>query len=138
MRYLLDTNIISELRKKQPNENVALWFNQIHPSQLYLSALTIAEIRAGALKKAKTDKKSGGLLVRWVDNLVTEYQEQILTIDLDVSEEWTRLLNIDGTNAIDSLIAAQAISMNLVLVTRNIKHFKMFDIKLLNPFEYNI
>jgi predicted nucleic acid-binding protein len=135
MRYLLDTNIISELRKKQPNENVVSWFNQIHPSQLYLSSLTIGEVRAGALKKAKTDKRSGDLLLKWVNNLVRDYQEQILGIDLEVSEEWANLLAIDSTNAIDSLLAAQAISMNLVLVTRNIKHFKMFDIKLLNPFE---
>jgi predicted nucleic acid-binding protein len=135
MRYLLDTNIISELRRKQPNENVVEWFSQIHPSQLYLSGLTIGEVRAGALKKAKTDKQSGDLLLKWVDNLIIEYQDQILDIDLDVSEEWARLLNIDSTNAIDSLLAAQAISMNLILVTRNIKHFKMFDIKLLNPFD---
>lgn len=134
MRYLLDTNIVSELRKKLPDENVIAWLNQIHPSQLYLSNLTIGELRAGALKKAKTDKKLGDILLKWIDDLIMDYQEQIIGIDLAASEEWARLLNIDSTNAIDSLLAAQAISMNFTLVTRNIRHFKMFNIKLLNPF----
>ncbi len=134
MRYLLDTNIVSELRKKLPDENVIAWLNQIHPSQLYLSSLTIGELRAGALKKAKIDKKHGDTLLKWIDDLIIDYQAQIIGIDLAISEEWAQLLNIDSTNAIDSLLAAQAISMNFTLVTRNIRHFKMFNIKLLDPF----
>lgn len=135
MRYLLDTNIVSELRRKTPNENVVSWFKELHPNTVYLSCITIGEVRAGALKKRKTDKQSGGLLLKWVDSLIRDYDEQIINIDLETSEVWAELLSIDNTNAIDSLVAAQAIQANMTLVTRNVKHFKMFDIKIINPFD---
>ena len=137
MRYLLDTNIISELRKKSPDNAVVEWFEKTDPDNLYLSCITIGEVRHGALKKAKTDKQGGQALLKWVDDLINDYEEQIIDIDLDICEEWGNLLTIDNSNAIDSLLAAQALSMNLTLVTRNTKHFKMFKIKLLNPFEFN-
>jgi predicted nucleic acid-binding protein len=135
MRYLLDTNIISELRKKNPNEGVIKWITETHPSQLYVSCISIGELRAGALKKLKQDKVAGEGLLKWVLNLTREYAEQILTIDLETCEEWADLLVIDSTNAIDGIIAAQAKEENMTLVTRNVKHFEMFGIRLLNPFE---
>lgn len=135
MKYLLDTNIISELRRKLPNKNVVKWFDGLDSSDLYISCITIGELRTGALKKAKTDKNGGQLLLKWVDKLISDYEEQIIEIDLDICEEWAKCLTIDATNAVDGLVAAQAIAMNLTLVTRNTRHFKMFDIKLLNPFE---
>lgn len=135
MKYLLDTNVISELRRKSPNKNVVNWFESLDSNDLYISCITMGELRTGALKKAKTDKNGGQLLLKWVDKLISDYEEQIIDIDLDVCEEWAKCLTIDATNAVDGLVAAQAISMNLTLVTRNTKHFKMFDIKLLNPFE---
>ena len=135
MKYLLDTNIVSELKKRQVNMNVAQWFEMVHESQLYVSAITIGELRAGAIKKSKIDKEQGYLLAKWVDNVIDQYSERILNIDLEICEEWAELLSKDNSNAVDSLIAAQAIARNMILVTRNIKHFKMFNVKLLNPFE---
>lgn len=135
MKYLLDTNIISELKKKTPDQNVVNWFKGVKTTSLYLSCITIGELKSGALKKAKTDEKTGKLLIKWVDGLRTDYEEQILNIDLETCEIWAQLLNIDSTNAIDGLIAAQSLQSNMVLVTRNVKHFKMFNIKLFNPFE---
>jgi hypothetical protein len=138
MKYLLDTNIVSELRKKTPNTNVVQWFHGINHENLYISCLTIGELQFGAQKKLKSDIIQGQLLIKWIDDLVSIYNEQIIDIDISVSEEWGRLLNIDSSNAIDSLLAAQSIICNMTLVTRNIKHFKMFDIKLINPFDINI
>lgn len=135
MKYLLDTNIISELKKKTPDQNVVNWFEGIDTDELYLSCITIGELKSGALKKSKTDIKTGKLLIKWIDDLMADYEEQILNIDLETCEIWGELLNIDSTNAIDGLIAAQCLQSNMVLVTRNIKHFNMFDIKLFNPFE---
>ena len=135
MKYLLDTNIISELKKKSPNQNVVNWFEGIDTDELYLSCITIGELKSGALKKSKTDVKTGKLLIKWIDGLMADYEEQILNIDLETCEIWAQLLNIDSTNAIDGLIAAQCFQSNMVLVTRNIKHFNMFDIKLFNPFK---
>ena len=137
MKYLLDTNIISELKKKSPNHDVVNWFEGIKTDDLYLSCITIGELKSGALKKSKTDVKTGKLLIKWIDGLMADYEEQILNIDLETCEIWAELLNIDSTNAIDGLIAAQSLQSNMVLVTRNIKHFKMFDIKLFNPFDKN-
>lgn len=83
MRYLIDTNIVSELRRKKPNDNVVKWFQDVHASSLYLSCITIGELKSGALKKLKTDKDSGKLLIKWVDSLVADYEDQILDIDLE-------------------------------------------------------
>jgi len=135
MKYLLDTNIISELKKKTPDQNVVNWFEETDTYDLYLSCITIGELKSGVLKKSKTDVKIGKLLIKWIDGLMADYEEQILNIDLETCEIWAQLLNIDSTNAIDGLIAAQCLQSNMVLVTRNIKYFNMFDIKLFNPFE---
>lgn len=135
MKYILDTNVISELRKKKPSKPVVQWFKEIDSNDICISCITIGELRAGALKKNKTDKVAGNLLMQWVDKLVDEHKNQIIDIDLPTCIEWSKLLAIDSTNAIDSLIAAQCVLHELILVTRNTKHFTMFQIQILNPFE---
>ncbi len=135
MKYLLDTNIISELRRKFPNERLIEWINDIDSEDLYMSVITIGELRAGALKKSKKDSTQGQLLMKWVDELSRSYQDQILEINMEDCESWGELLAIDSTNGIDALIAAQAIKNKMTVVTRNQKHFEVFDIKLINPFE---
>lgn len=118
MQYLLDTNVISEIRKKQPNFAVIKWFSSIDSMQLYLSCITIGEIKKGIIKLSKTDKETSLGIEKWLNKLVTDYAEQIININLDICEEWAVLMNIDSTNAIDSLLAAQAKQLNMVLVTR--------------------
>ncbi|MCA0253876.1 MAG: type II toxin-antitoxin system VapC family toxin [Proteobacteria bacterium] len=136
MNYLLDTNIISELSRKKPNQDVVNWvFAPKQRDNLYLSCLTIGEIKLGIIKLRKKNPSAARVLETWIENLLTEYKDKIITINLEVANEWAYLMSIDGTNAIDSLLAAQAKSMKFTLVTRNIKHFSMFDIKILNPFE---
>lgn len=135
MKYLLDTNIVSELRRKNPDNNVINWLEEIDTDSLYLSCITIGELKSGVLKKLKQDKVTGNMLLKWINKLMSDYEDQILDISLETCEIWAQMLNIDATNAIDGLIAAQAKQLDMILVTRNIKHFKMFDIKLCNPFE---
>jgi predicted nucleic acid-binding protein len=136
MNYLLDTNIVSELSRKKPNVDVINWiFAPGQRDKLYLSCLTIGELQVGIIKLRKKDLKAAESLEIWLDTILTEYEDKILTINLETSGQWAELMSIDSTNAIDSLLAAQAKSMNLTLVTRNTKHFDMFDIKLLNPFK---
>lgn len=134
MKYLLDTNVISELRKKRVDHNVARWFEDIESDQIVLSCITLGEIKVGILKKAKKDKQSANILENWFNNLQKIYSNQIVNIDSKVCDIWARLCIIDATNAIDSMLAAQAINNDLILVTRNIKHFNMFNIAILNPF----
>jgi len=135
MNYLLDTNVISQLAKKTGNKGVVEWIISHQQENLNISCLTIGEIKTGILKLQKKDVVASQSLQVWLDRLLIDYKDQIITIDLEVCSVWAELMNIDCNNAIDSLIAAQAITKNMILVTRNIKHFKMFNIKLLDPFE---
>ena len=128
MKYLLDTNIVSELRKKLPDPRVVKWMEDVPSDQVYLSCIAIGDLRSEALKKAKQDKIAGKLLIKWIDELINSYEDQIVLIDLEICKKWAELLTID------SLLLAQAFTNNMVLVTRNIKHLKMFCTKCLNPF----
>lgn len=134
MKYLLDTNIVSELRKKLPDPRVIKWMEDVPSDQVYLSCIAIGDLRSEALKKAKQDKIAGKLLIKWIDELINSYEDQIVLIDLEICKKWAELLTIDSANAIDSLLLAQAFTNNMVLVTRNIKHLKMFCTKCPNPF----
>ena len=127
MKYVLDTNIVSELRKKLPDPRVVKWMEDVPSDQVYLSCIAIGDLRSEALKKAKQDKIAGKLLIKWIDELINSYEDQIVLIDLEICKKWAELLTID------SLLLAQAFTNNMVLVTNNIKHFKMFGAKYLNP-----
>ena len=128
MKYLLDTNIVSELRKTLPTPNVVKWMEGVPSNQIYLSCIAISDLRSGALKKAKQDKRAGPVLTKLIDELISSYEELIVLIDLEICKKWAELLTID------SFLLAQAFTNNMVLVTNNIKHFKMFGAKYLNPF----
>ena len=128
MKYLLDTNIVSELRKKLPDPRVVKWMEDVPSDQVYLSCIAICDLRSGALKKAKQDKRAGPVLTKLIDELISSYEELIVLIDLEICKKWAELLTID------SLLLAQAFTNNMVLVTRNIKHLKMFCTKCPNPF----
>jgi len=127
MKYVLDTNIVSELRKTLPTPNVVKWMEDVPSNQIYLSCIAISDLRSGALKKAKQDKRAGPVLTKLIDELISSYEELIVLIDLEICKKWAELLTID------SLLLAQAFTNNMVLVTNNIKHFKMFGAKYLNP-----
>ncbi len=135
MRYILDTNILSELKRKIPNTKVLAWINQIPTELLYINCISVGEIKKGILKKAKTDISTALILENWLEDILISYSNKILNIDLVVCQKWAELLIIDGTNDIDSQLAAQAIVHDMVLVTRNTKHFNKFGVKLLNPVE---
>ena len=128
MKYVLDTNIVSELRKTLPTPNVVKWMEGVPSNQIYLSCIAISDLRSGALKKAKQDKRAGPVLTKLIDELISSYEELIVLIDLEICKKWAELLTID------SLLLAQAFTNNMVLVTRNIKHLKMFCTKCPNPF----
>jgi len=128
MKYVLDTNIVSELRKTLPTPNVVKWMEDVPSDQVYLSCIAIGDLRSEALKKAKQDKRAGPVLTKLIDELISSYKELIVLIDLEICKKWAELLTID------SLLLAQAFTNNMVLVTNNIKHFKMFGTKCPNPF----
>lgn len=138
MNYLLDTCVISELVKNSPDKNVLDWLKNTPAERLYLSVITIGEIRKGLLKLP--DSKRKDLLTNWLNSLLEDYQNRILTIDLTVAENWGSIqgkAEKEGNSmpSIDSLIAAIAYTYNLVLVTRNVSDFKTCGIPIKNPWK---
>lgn len=138
MKYLLDTCIISELVKPSPNPMVLDWLHAIPSERLFLSVITIGEIRKGLTKLP--DSKQKDKLTEWLNTLLEDYQDRIYAIDLTVAENWGVLQgNAEKSgmpmSSIDSLIAAIAYTHNLVLVTRNVSDFKATNLPLRNPWK---
>jgi predicted nucleic acid-binding protein len=135
MNYILDTNVISELRKHSAHELVKDWVSKRESQQLFISCITIGEIKAGALKRFKKNQSEGQVLLDWLEKLISQYVDRILSIDVATSQTWGKLLAMDSTNPIDALIAAQGIVYGMCIVTRNVKHFRDFNVQVVNPFE---
>jgi tRNA(fMet)-specific endonuclease VapC len=139
MRYLLDTCAISELVSKQPNQRVVDWIDGIDPETVYLSVITVGEIRKGIEKLSDSKRKS--VLNDWlVGELFIRFSDRILPIDLGAILAWGQMvgrLELTGKKmaAMDSLIAAIALSRDLRLVTRNVDDFKHAGINLVNPWK---
>lgn len=134
MSYLLDTNVLSELRRKMPDAKVVDWFSKRPSASLYLSVLTLGEIRKGI--EACGDAAKRQTLLDWLEtDLPLFFAGRILPIDAAVAERWGRLTAAAGRPlpAIDSLIAATAIEHDLTLVTRNVKDFDGLSVELFNP-----
>lgn len=135
MKYLLDTNIISELSKPRPQTRVLEWFSSVADEDLYLSVLTVGELRAGIESKfAAGDKRGAARLSSWLQGLQSEYSDRILPIDLETAEEWGRMMALDRNHAIDALLAATARRHGLTLVTRNLRHVASRAALTHNPF----
>lgn len=137
MKYLLDTGIISELVAKKPARQVVDWIDQTDEDQLYLSVLTIGEIRKGIEKLPPSSKKQ--TLEEWLDEqLRIRFADRIIPVDLDIVLKWGQLTGaLENAGkpmaAIDSLIAATALSGNFTLVTRNEEDFKYSKVSVFNP-----
>lgn len=138
MNYLLDTCVISELVKPAPNRKVIDWLNELPSKTLFLCAITIGEIRKGLTKLPDSAKKER--LTLWLNTLLIEYKERILSIDLTVCENWGVLQgNAEkaGTpmSSIDGLLAATTYTHNLTLATRNESDFTPANIPIINPWK---
>lgn len=139
MSYLLDTNVISELRKPSARRNpgVGRWFNQVDSSDLYLSVLVIGELRKGIEAKRSTDPVQATVLDAWLAQVVRAYSDRILPISMGVAECWGRAQMIRSYPVIDALMAATAQENGMTLVTRNVADLVGWPVDglLLNPFE---
>ena len=136
VKYLLDTNIISEIRKgPRCHPNVAAWYSNLEEESLYLSVLVLGEIRKGIEGLRDRDAGKANELDLWLEQLQTSFQSQILPVDIAISQEWGRLSSLHTVPVIDGLLAATATAHRLVLVTRNTRDFADLGIHLLNPFE---
>jgi len=136
LKYLIDTCVVSEITKPYPNRNVLDWIRNIPSDRVFLSVITIGEIRKGVSKLPNSKRKSKLLI--WLNTLIEDYSDRILPIDLQVAEIWGETQAFSEKNgcpipAIDSLIAAIARTHNLILVTRNEDDFKGCNLTTLNP-----
>ena len=135
--YLIDTNIISEVRKgTRCDPRVALWYKQIRDDELFLSVLVIGEIRQGVEQLRPRNPRQARALEQWLDELIVGFGERVLPVDNRVAQNWGRLAARGGFPVIDALLAATAEAHGLTLVTRNVKDVQRSGVRCLNPFEF--
>lgn len=132
--YLLDTNVVSELRKPKPHGAVVAWLTSIDQADLFLSAVSVAEIQAGIELTREQDAGKAELIESWLDRVTETYS--VLPMDAATFRTWARLMHRrSDTLYEDAMIAATARVHNLTVVTRNVGDFVQFDVRILNPFE---
>jgi predicted nucleic acid-binding protein len=132
--YLLDTNVVSELRKPKPHGAVLAWFDALEDTQLHLSAVTIGEIQVGIELTREEDEAKALELEAWLELVATSYN--VLPMDAAAFRAWAHLMHRKSDTVYeDAMIAATAKIHGLTVVTRNVADFKAFGVPLLNPFK---
>jgi predicted nucleic acid-binding protein len=134
LMYLLDTNIVSELRKPKPHGAVLAWFEGLEDTQLHLSAVTIGEIQSGIEITREQDEAKASEIEAWLEMVAGSYN--VLSMDAATFRAWAQLMHRRSDTVYeDAMIAATAKVHGLTVVTRNVADFKPFGVPLLNPFE---
>jgi predicted nucleic acid-binding protein len=132
--YLLDTDVISGLRRRKRNPSVAKWFDTVPDSDLYLSVVTLVELERGVERQLHSDPAFAKDLSVWLEFILRAFGERILPLTVNVARRWGRLAAQIGNKELDLAIAATALEHGLTVVTGNTKHFQRTGVKLLNPF----
>ena len=131
--YLLDTNIVSELRRHRPHGAVLAWLREVSDADLHLAAVTMGELQAGIEITREQNSERAAELQAWLDQVEQTYS--VLPMDGGTFREWARLMHRKSDDLIeDAMIAATAVIHDLTVVTRNIRHFHHFNVRTLNPF----
>ena len=133
--YLLDTMVLSELRKKERNPGVTAWLSNKPDQALFVSVVSIGEIARGIAKQEKQNSDFAKTLRLWLEKLLLLYKERILPVDIPIARRWGELSMYANNSGVDMLLAATALEHNLTLVTRNEKHFNLAEMKIINPWD---
>jgi toxin FitB len=132
--YLLDTNVVSELRRARPHGAVVAWLREVAIDQLQLAAVTVGELQEGVELTRKGNPARAGEIEAWVDLIVATYR--VVPMDAITFRAYARLMHATpGAEAEDAMIAATALVHGLTVVTRNVRDFRRFGVPLLNPFD---
>lgn len=135
MTFLLDTNVVSEIRKPRPDSKVQAWLASVPEADLYLSVLVVGEIRQGVERLRRLDPARVAPYEAWLSELLRHFADRLVPITADVCEEWGRLNVPDPLPVVDGLMAASAKVRGWTLVTRNVADLARADVRLLNPFD---
>lgn len=132
--YLIDTVVLSELRKPQRNRGVVEWFERQRTADLFISVISIGEIERDIVRQRKTDPVFAAALANWLDRVLALYSERILLFDLKMARRWGHLSATIGNNSTDLMIASTALEQGLTVVTRNVADFEPASVLVLDPF----
>ena len=135
--FLLDTNVISELRHGKPHQSTAVrsWAEEQPVQQLYLSSITVLELQMGVLRMERKDRSQGNVLRVWLDAVFQQFDGQVLPFAAETARRCDAMHVPDAKNMRDSMIAATALQHGLAVVTRNVGDFEGSKIKLINPWK---
>ena len=131
--FLIDTDVLSALRKRKRHPEIARWVEAQRSADLYLSVVTVGEIERGIERQHRRDPVHAHALAAWLDRLLALYGDRILAVDLSAARRWGRLSHLIGHEGADLLIAATALEHGLTVVTRNVRHFEPTGVPVLDP-----
>ncbi|MGA8820484.1 MAG: type II toxin-antitoxin system VapC family toxin [Xanthobacteraceae bacterium] len=135
MSFLLDTNVISEPRRKRPDTKVMSWLKHVESTALSISVLTLGEIAKGAAQCAEHDRTQAETIYRWLALVRSNYADRTIPVESAIAETWGRLAAKRPMPVIDGLLAATALVRGLTLVTRNVRDFADVGISVFNPWD---
>jgi predicted nucleic acid-binding protein len=133
--YLIDTVVLSELRKPQRDARLESWVERQRTIDLFVSVITIGEIERGIARQRERDPDFAAALAAWLDRVLVLYGERILPFDLQVARRWGQLSAAIGHDGADLMISATALEHGLTVVTRNVSDFEPTGVPILNPFK---
>ena len=133
--YLLDTNVISALRRPDRHPGLTLWLQAQRASDVYLSVVTLGELERGIARQTPLDPDFARDLSQWSERILTWFTDRVISVDATTARRWGRLSAELGHESADLIIAATALEHGLTVATRNVKHFEPTGVSVFNPFE---
>ena len=133
--FLLDTDVLSSLRRRDRNPNAVRWVEAQPTSDMYISVVTVGEVERGITQQRRRNPTFAEELALWLERVLSWYYNRVLPVDTATARRWGRLSATIGHNGPDLLIAATALENGLIVVTRNVRHFEPTGVPTLNPLE---
>ena len=131
--FLIDTDVLSALRRRERHPRIAAWMSRQRAGDLYLSVVSIGEIERGIIRQERSNPDFARALALWLDSIIKLYGEHILGVDLATARRWGQLSARIGNDSADLLVAATALEHGLSVVTRNVRHFQPAGVRVIDP-----